>query len=101
MPKARPRVPGFLVDRAAPPNVSALTQFYREEFIKHHQCLQAQREYYSAQAIQSVETALLKIIADLDHISSDINAEQTVAKLLREFDLVTGLSGWSDTNKVH
>jgi hypothetical protein len=101
MPKARPRIPGFLVDRAAPPNVSALTQFYREEFIKHHQCLQAQREYYSAQAIQSVEAALLKIIADLDQISSDANAEQKVARLLREFDVVTGLSGWSDTNKVH
>lgn len=101
MSKARPRVPGFLVDRAAPPNISALIEFYREEFIKHHQCLQAQREYYSAQAIQSVETALLKIIADLDHISSDTNAEQKVAKLLREFDVVTGLSGWSDTHRVH
>jgi hypothetical protein len=101
MPKARPRVPGFLVERAAPPNVSALTNFYREEFIKHHQCLQAQREYYSAQAIQNVETALLKIIADLDQISSDTNAEHKVAKLLREFDVVTGLSGWSDTNRVH
>jgi hypothetical protein len=101
MSKARTRVPGFLVERAVPPNVSALTEFYREEFVKHHKCLQAQREYYSAQAIQNVEAALLKIIADLDRISSDSNAEQTVAKLLREFDVVTGLSGWSDTHKVH
>ena len=101
MPKTRTRVPGFLLDGAAPPSVSALTEFYREEFIKHHKCLQAHREYYSAQAIQSVETALLKIIADLDQISSDINAEQTVARLLREFDVVTGLSGWSDSHKVH
>jgi hypothetical protein len=101
MPKARTRVPSFLLGRAAPPNVSALTEFYREEFIKHHRCLQAQREYYSAQAIQSVETALLKIIANLDHISSDVHAEQKVAKLLREFDVVTGLSGWSDSHKVH
>ena len=84
-----------------PPNVSALTEFYREEFIKHHQCLQAQREYYSAKAIQDVETALLKIIADLDRLSADVNAEQKVAKLLREFDVVTGLSGWSDTHRVH
>jgi hypothetical protein len=101
MPKARSRAPGFLLDRAAPPNVSALIEFYREEFIKHHQCLQAQREYFSAQAIQSVEAALLKIIADLDQISSDTNAEQKVARLLREFDVVTGLSGWSDTHRVH
>ena len=51
-----------------------MTEFYREEFLKHHKCLQAQREYYSAQAIQNVETALLKIIADLDRLSEDANA---------------------------
>jgi hypothetical protein len=101
MPRTRTRIPGFLLDRAAPPAVSALTEFYREEFIKHHKCLQAQREYFSAQAIDSVEHALLKIIADLDRLSEDENAEQKVAKLLREFDVVTGLSGWSDTGKVH
>ena len=91
----------FLIDRPGPSPTSPLTEFYREEFIKHHQCLQAQREYYSAQAIQSVEAALLKTIADLDQISSDTNAELKVAKLLREFDVVTGLSGWSDTHRVH
>jgi hypothetical protein len=89
------------MDRSAPPNVSALTEFYREEFIKHHQCLQAQREYFSAQAIQHAESALLTIIADLDRLSTDTNAEQKVARLLREFDVVTGLSGWSDPCKVH
>ena len=101
MSRPRTRIPGFLLDRATPPNVSTLTEFYREEFIKHHKCLQAQREYYSAQAIQNAEAALLKIIADLDTLSADANAEQKVARLLREFDVVTGLSGWSDTNKVH
>jgi len=89
------------MDRTVPPNVSALTEFYREEFIKHHQCLQAQREYYSAQAIQTAEAALLKIIADLDRLPEDAHAEQKVARLLREFDVVTGLSGWSDPCKVH
>lgn len=84
-----------------PPTVSALSDFYREEFIKHHKCLQAQREYYSAQAISTAETALLKIISEVDRLSEDANAEQVVAKLLREFDVVTGLSGWSDPCKVH
>jgi hypothetical protein len=101
MPRARTRIPGFLLDRVAPASVSALTEFYREEFLKHHKCLQAQREYYSAQAIQSAEDALLKIIADLDRLSADANAEQKVGKLLREFDVVTGLSGWSDSHKGH
>lgn len=101
MPRARTRIPGFLLDHSVPPAVSTLTEFYREEFIKHHKCLQAQREYYSVQAIQNAENALLKIIADLDTLSEDANAEQLVAKLLREFDAVTGLSGWSDPCKVH
>jgi len=101
MPRARTRIPGFLLDPATPPSVSALSAFYREEFLKHHKCLQAQREYYSAQAIKSVEDALLKIIADLDRLSADANAEQKVARLLREFDVVTGLSGWSDSHQVH
>jgi len=101
MPRARTRIPGFLLDHAAPPGVSSLTEFYREEFIKHHKCLQAQREYFSAQAIENAENALLKIIADLDRLSEQTNAEQVVAQLLKEFDVVTGLSGWSDPNNIH
>jgi hypothetical protein len=101
MPRARTRIPGFLLDQAAPPTVSALTEFYREEFLKHHKCLQAQREYFSAQAIQNAENALLKIIADLDRLTEKANAEHVVEKLLREFDVVTGLSGRSDNCKVN
>lgn len=101
MARARTRIPAFLLEQVAPPGVSTLTQFYREEFIKHHKCLQAQREYYSAQAIENAENALLKIIADLDRLSEQTNAEHIVAKLLKEFDVVTGLSGWSEPNKLH
>jgi hypothetical protein len=101
MPRARTRIPGFLLDPAAPATVSALTAFYREEFLKHHQCLQAQREYFSAQAIENAENALLKIIADLDRLTEEANAQDVVARLLKEFDVVTGLSGWSEPSKVH
>jgi hypothetical protein len=101
MARARTRIPGFLLDQAIPPSVSTLAEFYREEFIKHHKCLQAQREYFSAQAIENAENALLKIIADLDRLSEQTNAEDIVARLLKEFDVVTGLSGWSEPNKIH
>jgi hypothetical protein len=89
------------LDPATPATVSALTDFYREEFLKHHQCLQAQREYFSAQAIENAENALLKIIADLDRLTEEANAQDVVARLLKEFDVVTGLSGWSEPSKVH
>ena len=101
MPRARNRIPRFLMDNAVPAGVTALSEFYREEFIKHHKCLQDQREYYSAQAINSAEAALLKIIAEVDRLSEEANADQVVSQLLREFDIVTGLSGWSDPCKVH
>ena len=89
------------MDNAVPASVSALSEFYREEFLKHHRFLQEQREYYSARAINSAETALLKIIAEMDRLSEEANADQVMAQLLREFDVVTGLSGWSDPCKVH
>lgn len=101
MPRARNRIPRFLMDSAVTASVSALSEFYREEFLKHHRCLQEQREYFSAQAINRAEAALLKTIAEVDRLSEAADADQVIAQLLREFDIVTGLSGWSDPHKVH
>lgn len=91
----------FLISRQGPFPSSSITEFYREEFIKHHRCLQEQREYYSSQAIESVESALVKVIAQVDILSAKADADQVVARLLREFDVVTRLSAWSDPHKAH
>lgn len=84
-----------------PPSSAALTEFYREEFVKHHRCLQRQREYFSERAITSVEGALMRIIAQMDQLSATDGAEETMAHLLRQFDVVTGLSASDDRLKVH
>jgi len=73
--------------------------FYREEFLKHKRCLRAQREYFSEHAITKVEAALTETIAKLDHICQRCDCDHVVSCLLRQFDLVTGLSNWSDPNK--
>jgi hypothetical protein len=91
----------FLIDRPCPAPTSTITEFYREEFVKHQRCLEEQREYFSPQAIHSVESALVKVIAQVDSLSTKADADQVVSKLLREFDLVTRLSAWSEPNKVH
>ncbi|MCM3881910.1 MAG: hypothetical protein ND807_17520 [Vicinamibacterales bacterium] len=78
-----------------------LTDFYREEFLKHQRCLERQREYYSHSAIASVEQALTRVIAQLEQLSTKDNADQVVSGLLRKFNVVTGLSGWSDPKNVH
>lgn len=76
-------------------------QFYREEFLKHRQVLQAQREYYSDRAITDVEAALSRIISQLEVLCTKEDADQVVSGLLRKFDLLTGLSAWSDPKNVH
>jgi hypothetical protein len=78
-----------------------LIDFYREEFLKHQRCLQQQRPYYSEQAITDVETALKRIMGQLEHLSTQADAPQLVSSLLKQFDVVTGLSAWSDPKQIH
>jgi hypothetical protein len=78
-----------------------IIEFYREEFVKHHRCLQEQRPYYSESAITDVEAALSKIINELEQLSSQDDAPQLVSSLLKKFDVVTGLSAWSDPKQTH
>jgi hypothetical protein len=80
---------------------SNLADFYREEFLKHRRCLEEQREYYSDSAITSVEAALTRIISQLELISTKEDADELVSRLLHKFNVVTGLSGWTDPKNVH
>jgi hypothetical protein len=97
------RMPRFLSDSrpSSAQKASVVTNFYREEFVKHQQCLHQQREYYSERAITSVEAALSRILANLDRICQNGNAPELVSQWLQKFDSVTGLSAWSDTRNVH
>ena len=78
-----------------------IVEFYREEFIKHHRCLQEHRPYFSESAITDVETALARIVAQIDQLCAKDNANQVVSSLLKKFDVITGLSAWSDPTKTH
>ena len=78
-----------------------LTEFYREEFLKHRRCLQRQRPYYSESAITGVEAALTRIMGQLEQLCSKDDADQVVSSLLKKIDLVTGLSSWSDPKQTH
>lgn len=78
-----------------------LSDFYREEFLKHQRCLELQREYYSERVICDVEAALQRILGQLDTLCAQQNADQVLGKLLRKIDVLTGLSAWSDPSQVH
>jgi hypothetical protein len=76
-----------------------LTEFYREEFVKHHRCLQHHRPYFSETAITDVEAALKRTMGQLEQLCTKDNADELVSALLKKFDVVTGLSNWSDPKR--
>jgi hypothetical protein len=78
-----------------------LSDFFREEFLKHHQCLERQREYYSDGAIAQAEEALARIMAQLEQLCQRDDACQMMGELLRKFDLVTKLSAWTEPSQLH
>ena len=51
-------MPRFVPDSRPISAQHPIAEFYREEFLKHHRCLQQQRPYYSESAITDVEAAL-------------------------------------------
>ena len=94
-------MPRFATDSRPISASHPIIEFYREEFLKHRRCLQEQRQYFSDSAITDAEAALARIISDLEHLSSKDNAPQLVSSLLKKFDVVTGLSAWSDPKQTH
>ena len=94
-------MPRFVTDSRPINAQHPVTEFYREEFLKHHRCLQQQRPYYSEDAITDVEAALTRIMSQLEHLCTKDNADEVVSSLLKKFDIVTGLSAWSDPKHTH
>ena len=103
MSASRSRLSRFLADSRpqCDPVFHSVSDFYREEFVKCRRCLEQQREFYSEDAITDVERALAKVMSQLDRLCTKADAAQVVSRLLREFDIVTGLSAWSDPRHTH
>jgi hypothetical protein len=94
-------MPRFATDSRPISAQHPIMEFYRQEFVKHHRCLQQQRPYYSESAITDVEAALTRIIGQIDQLCTKDDAEQVVSTLLKKFDVVTGLSAWTDPKRTH
>jgi hypothetical protein len=78
-----------------------LTDFYREEFLKHRACLAKQREYYSERAITDADGAISRVLSELEHLCVRADADAVITSLLRKFDVVTGLSAWTGPKNYH
>jgi hypothetical protein len=94
-------MPRFVTDSRPISAQHPIIEFYREEFVKHHRCLQQHRPYYSETAITDVEAALTRILGEIEQLSCQANADQLVSSLLKKFDVVTGLSSWTDPKHSH
>ena len=104
MPAARNRLSRFLTDSRPQMGDGAyhpLFDFYREEFAKCQRCLEQQREFYSDRVISDMERALTRAMSQIERLCSKADADQVVSHLLRQFDIVAGLSAWSDPKHVH
>jgi hypothetical protein len=78
-----------------------LAEFFKQEFLKHHQCLERQREYYSDTAIAQAEDALMRIVAQVEQLCLRDDACELIGQLLRQLDVVTKLSAWTDPETLH
>ena len=94
-------MPRFVTDSRPISALHPITEFYRQEFARHHRCLQQQRPYFSESAITEVEGALSRIMSDLEQLCSKDNADEVVSGLLKKIDVVTGLSSHSDPRRNH
>jgi hypothetical protein len=83
------------------PSCKCLEAFFREEFAKHSQCLEEQREYYSELAIRQAEDALQRIMSQLEQLCLRDDACEVVGQLLRQLDVVTNLSAWTEVRTLH
>jgi len=103
MPSSRDRLARFLTDSLPQWDhpCPSRSMFYREEFLRCQECLDRQREYYSDRAVTDVEVALAKVMAQLDRLAAHDDADQIISRLLQQFDVVTGLSGWIDPRQIN
>ena len=78
-----------------------LADFFRQEILKHHQCLEQQREYFSDVAINQAEQALMRILEQVECLCQREDARQVIGELLKKFDTVTKLSAWTEPQQLN
>jgi hypothetical protein len=83
------------------PTCHCLADFFREEFLKHHKCLEQQREYYSDMAIAEAENALSRAMEQIEGLCQREDACEVISRLLRQIDAVTKLSAWTEPETLH
>jgi hypothetical protein len=69
-----------------------ISEFYREEFLRHKTRLESQRTFFSEGTYEEIEGVLNRIISEIDRICEVDNFEELASHLLHRIDVVTNLS---------
>ena len=69
-----------------------ISNFYRQEFLRHKSRLETQRSFFAEQTYGEIESVLDKIIQEMDKMSQVDNFEELASHLLHRIDIVTSLS---------
>ena len=69
-----------------------ISDFYREEFLRHKSRLECQRTFFTEGTYEEIEEVLNRIIAEMDRICEVDNFEELAGHLLQRIDIVTNLS---------
>jgi hypothetical protein len=88
-------VPGVM--EGLDPKRRQISDFYREEFIRHKSRLEHQRAFFTEKTYEEIEAVLDRIIDEMDRICEVENFEELASHLLQRIDVVTNLS----TSKVN
>lgn len=69
-----------------------ITEFYKEEFLRHKCRLEFQRPFFTEKTYEEIEAVLNRIIEEMDRLCEVENFEQVASHLLQRIDVVTNLS---------
>jgi hypothetical protein len=69
-----------------------ISDFYREEFLRHKIRLEHQRPFFTDSTYEDIESVLDRVISEIDKICEVENFESFASHLLHRFDVVTNLS---------
>ena len=69
-----------------------ISDFYREEFLRHKNRLEFQRAFFAEKTYEDIEAVLNRIIGEMDRICEVENFEELASHLLQRIDGVTNLS---------
>jgi hypothetical protein len=78
--------------QTADPKRRRISDFYREEFVRHKNRLECQRTFFSENTYEEIEAILNRIITEIDRICEVDNFEELASHLLYRIDIVTNLS---------